>query len=567
MEGFTLLKHGESLKVEKKDANLISPGSSSHRGGKGYKNNAGSVPLVNESLELLSFIKSKLSESDVIKHVIGIIGPQGSGKSTLMSMLAGNNPQDQFRQYIFRPATKDTVDGGFYQTSGLAIYISESRNVYIDCRPFNCGAVLEDYNKRSRGDGKNQFKTFQADDLTLLSTVFDICHTVLLTIDWFIDMDMIQEVLRASLYSEFNARKFAGYPKRTNFIIVHQRAHTADFEVETVKERVKMIKSMFKDNRLNIHSGVSMKKLGFDRYKDCGDDVSYVLLSEFPLWNKDCYFEVDVNRIPYNVMVDKLKKQILNLTRPPFRSMTTQRTLRLRPEYVFDKTRLRHKDKRDFGDKDGHDQEDTSHLFNPDHLPNIISKQSEPPPTEPWNDLDSILALSPSHSVESATNAVKLLHLTSKNIKENEFVTGLLPPEEKELTELGWFAHVEKVFKNHLDYYHTKYFLTNNGRLAPILLRKLKGSSRIIYKKERTRAGRPERRGPRVNTTSTTAEDKEDEAEEEKTSELEDVDVDSEPSSESIFSDDRSSEEESESEDEKNRSKKFQRRRAASDSS
>ena len=61
---------------------------------------------------------------------------QGSGKSTLLSMLAGNQPLDKYRQYIFRPCSKETVYSGLYQTNGIHIYITDSRVIYIDCKVF-----------------------------------------------------------------------------------------------------------------------------------------------------------------------------------------------------------------------------------------------------------------------------------------------------------------------------------------------------------------------------------------------------------------------------------------------
>src|SRR4051794_27579644 len=99
--------------------------------------------------------------------------------------------------------------------------------------------------------------------------MFELCDTVLFNIDWFIDANVVQEVLRAALYSEFNFRKYSGYPRSTNLVIVHQRAKATDFEMFMVKKRAKMIKSMFKDSGYDVNGGISMANLGFSEYLDC----------------------------------------------------------------------------------------------------------------------------------------------------------------------------------------------------------------------------------------------------------------------------------------------------------
>jgi ABC-type polysaccharide/polyol phosphate transport system ATPase subunit len=87
--------------------------------------------------------------------VIGAIGLQGTGKSTFLSMLAGNQTLDKYRQYIFRPCSRDTIYSGLYQTNGLHVYVTESRTIYIDCKPFNCSAIFEEQIRKIRSDTAN----------------------------------------------------------------------------------------------------------------------------------------------------------------------------------------------------------------------------------------------------------------------------------------------------------------------------------------------------------------------------------------------------------------------------
>lgn len=119
--------------------------------------------------------------------------------------------------------------------------------------------------------------------------MFELCDTLLFNIDWFIDVNAVQEVLRAALFSEFNFRKYSGYPKMTNLVVVHQRARASDFEMFMVKKRARMLKNMFKDSGYDVNGGISMANLGFDEYADCEPNVNYVVLDDLPQWgSKDC---------------------------------------------------------------------------------------------------------------------------------------------------------------------------------------------------------------------------------------------------------------------------------------
>jgi protein SMG9 len=89
--------------------------------------------------------------------VIGAVGPQGCGKSTVLSMLGGNNEMDMYRQaclhcirgspsvsrigmgefcrqYVFRPASREAMETCRHQTTGVHIYVTKTRVILIDCQ-------------------------------------------------------------------------------------------------------------------------------------------------------------------------------------------------------------------------------------------------------------------------------------------------------------------------------------------------------------------------------------------------------------------------------------------------
>uniref|UniRef100_A0A915A854 Uncharacterized protein n=1 Tax=Parascaris univalens TaxID=6257 RepID=A0A915A854_PARUN len=59
-------------------------------------------------------------------------------------MLAGNDHQDMYRYYAFRPASLEAVELCRYQSSKISIYISKSRLILLDCQASFSSSVLDE---------------------------------------------------------------------------------------------------------------------------------------------------------------------------------------------------------------------------------------------------------------------------------------------------------------------------------------------------------------------------------------------------------------------------------------
>jgi translation initiation factor RLI1 len=64
--------------------------------------------------------------------VVGIIGKQGVGKSTIMSLLSGNKFTDENRHMIFRPSAKDTRELAQHKTNGIQTFVTAERTILLD---------------------------------------------------------------------------------------------------------------------------------------------------------------------------------------------------------------------------------------------------------------------------------------------------------------------------------------------------------------------------------------------------------------------------------------------------
>ncbi|KAJ1346499.1 hypothetical protein KIN20_001296 [Parelaphostrongylus tenuis] len=104
-----------------------------------------------------TYIPEFLSGENSNYNVISAIGPQGAGKSTILSMIGGNNSQDMYRQYIFRPASREALESSRHQTTKIHPYITKFKEIFLDCQASNCASVLDEairYSRSTLTDGR-----------------------------------------------------------------------------------------------------------------------------------------------------------------------------------------------------------------------------------------------------------------------------------------------------------------------------------------------------------------------------------------------------------------------------
>lgn len=70
-----------------------------------------------------------LDQSDFL--VVGVVGRQGVGKSSVMSLLAGSRTGSG-KPAMFRPETREVWESESYQTTGLDMAITPERVILLD---------------------------------------------------------------------------------------------------------------------------------------------------------------------------------------------------------------------------------------------------------------------------------------------------------------------------------------------------------------------------------------------------------------------------------------------------
>uniref|UniRef100_A0A0R3RWC8 Protein SMG9 n=1 Tax=Elaeophora elaphi TaxID=1147741 RepID=A0A0R3RWC8_9BILA len=305
------------------------------------------VRLLSDTMDFTDVVADYLSTTNTNFTVIGIIGPQGSGKSTLLSMIAGNDPMDMYRHYAFRPASREAVECCRFQSQKISIYVTKSRMILLDCQAISSASILNhllitssiEGNRSGSSKAVDLCRGFAAlsgevESLHLTAFLLQVCHTVILSVDWFVDIDVIRHVRTAEMLrvtpTHYSPEIVKYKPNRKiNFVLTHQRARSEDFQPRNVRNRTKIMECLFKDSQLNIKGGISLGGLGCKPYIEIASNVNYVLLSEMkPRPKMDASASVlpfmTVDNTPVRAVVDyeevirPLRIRLLSLPKEPF---------------------------------------------------------------------------------------------------------------------------------------------------------------------------------------------------------------------------------------------------------
>jgi len=184
---------------------------------------------------------------------------------------------DLYREYVFRPCSRETVESCRYQTTKIWIYISpKTRTIFLDSQAANSISLFDDY-LRSHRRQISPAENFKIESLHQLIFLTQVCNTIILCFDWFIDLSLIREIMRAELFS-INTEEITD--RKVNLVLLHHRAKQADFSPKLIEERMHTLAGIFEDSMFDISGGLSLGSLGFSRLASSKSKVNYILLPD-----------------------------------------------------------------------------------------------------------------------------------------------------------------------------------------------------------------------------------------------------------------------------------------------
>ncbi|TRY94703.1 hypothetical protein DNTS_021600 [Danionella cerebrum] len=145
-------------------------------------------------------VKYLRDQTDML--AVGVIGLQGTGKSTVMSLLSANSPEEDQRAYVFRAQTQEIKERAGNQSSGIDFYITQERVIFLDTQPILSPSLLDHFinNDRKLPPEYNLPHTYvEMQSLQITAFLFTVCHVVIVIQDWFTDTNLYRFLQTAEM--------------------------------------------------------------------------------------------------------------------------------------------------------------------------------------------------------------------------------------------------------------------------------------------------------------------------------------------------------------------------------
>ncbi|KAK2511697.1 hypothetical protein Q9966_016588 [Columba livia] len=228
-----------------------------------------SIKLVDEQMNwcdcALQFL---LEQTDVL--VVGALGLQGTGKSTVLSLLAGNQPDDDPRTYVFRPAPPELRQRGAAQTGGIDLFVTQERVVLLDTQPILSPALLDHLINNDRKlppEYGLPHSYVEMQSLQIAAFLFTVCHVVLLVQDWFTDPLIYRFLQTAEMVKPPGPAPSAGPAPESHdpppefnphLVFVQTRAPPESFSPRRLREMQRVLETVMEHSRLRFRGSLSM---------------------------------------------------------------------------------------------------------------------------------------------------------------------------------------------------------------------------------------------------------------------------------------------------------------------
>ncbi|XP_076826937.1 nonsense-mediated mRNA decay factor SMG9 isoform X2 [Brachyhypopomus gauderio] len=160
-----------------------------------------SIKLVDDQMNWCDSAMEYLrDQTDML--VVGMLGLQGTGKSTIMSLLSANTPEEDQRMYVFRAQSQEMKERGGNQSSGIDFYITQERVIFLDTQPILSPSILDHLinNDRKLPPEYNLPHTYvEMQSLQIAAFLFTVCHVVIVVQDWFTDINLYRFLQTAEM--------------------------------------------------------------------------------------------------------------------------------------------------------------------------------------------------------------------------------------------------------------------------------------------------------------------------------------------------------------------------------
>lgn len=239
----------------------------------------------NESMKCVKIVDEKFHWSDTALEaltdqsdflVVGVLGCQGVGKSTIMSLLANGMALKDKRYCIFAPQSRQTEELGTNETCGIDMTVTNERVIFLDTQPILNASILDNLIRHERNipsEVTSAENYAELQSLQITTFLLTVCHVVLVVQDWFCDLNVMRFLKTAEMLkptsgthtthegsSSLSPEELDEY--YPNIIFVYNKSTREDFESINVKNMLLSTSILFQHSRLKTKSSASILSSG-----------------------------------------------------------------------------------------------------------------------------------------------------------------------------------------------------------------------------------------------------------------------------------------------------------------
>lgn len=209
-----------------------------------------------------------LEQTDFL--VVGVIGLQGTGKSTILSLLAGNTELDPHRNFVFPPQSREVREECGHMTNGIDIFVTSQRVILLDCQPVLSASVLDQliHNEKKIPPEYTAAENFaEIQSLQQVTFLLTVCNVVLVVQDWFTDMSLLRFLQTAEMLKP-STPSSSGHDSSTtpddhpdyfpHIVFVQNKSGREDFSVENFTAMQNTLTTIFQASKMKMKGDVTM---------------------------------------------------------------------------------------------------------------------------------------------------------------------------------------------------------------------------------------------------------------------------------------------------------------------
>ncbi|KAL1506713.1 hypothetical protein ABEB36_006025 [Hypothenemus hampei] len=359
-----LLKNKDSISEDTSTSSKAKPKDHEVASVSALKDSEGTTPVLKHMKKALKLIDDGVVNTEFIQDylqenidfiVVGVVGAQGVGKSTILNLLSENKITESFKRSLFKSYSDSSMDfetikiftqkhdesqvehsnifkiesqedmeNCMNATQGIDIYVTSNRVIFLDCQPFLSVAVLDELieseNKRTNliNDFVSLENSGEIQGLQYTAFLMSVCHILLVVQDWFFDSNIVRFIQTAEMLKPTISNPEDEYCDHfPHLIMIQNRAQMADFTPKQYKVMQKVYDNLFKKSKLQFHTNLGLgsgRVINTLNPENCGNPVNLFLIPDVSDESENYIYR---GHPPLEELVKKLKANLFGAIENP----------------------------------------------------------------------------------------------------------------------------------------------------------------------------------------------------------------------------------------------------------